>query len=92
VGAGAGALVGKLFGIDRAMKGGIGTASVTVGGVTVGALIACNALGDVIDPDTGQPVAGARTPDGAALLDTRRALLRGERPSRCWRAPTPPSA
>jgi len=80
VGAGSGALVGKLFGVDRAMKGGIGTASVTVGGVTVGALIAVNALGDVIDPDTAQPVAGARTQDGSALLDTRRALLRGEPP------------
>jgi len=80
VGAGSGALVGKLFGVHRAMKGGIGTASVTVGGVTVGALIAVNALGDVIDHDTAQPVAGARTEDGTALLDTRRALLRGELP------------
>jgi len=80
VGAGSGALVGKLFGADRAMKGGIGTASVTVAGITVGALIACNALGDVIDPDTAQVVAGARTADGRALLDTRRALMRGELP------------
>jgi len=80
VGAGAGALVGKLFGIDRAMKGGVGTASITVGGITVGALIACNALGDVIDPDTAQVVAGARTVDGLGLLDTRRALMRGELP------------
>jgi len=80
VGAGAGALVGKLFGVDRAMKGGVGTASLTVGGITVGALIACNALGDVIDPDTAQVVAGARTVDGRALLDTRRALMRGELP------------
>lgn len=80
VGAGSGALVGKLFGVHRAMKGGIGTASVTVNGVTVGALIACNALGDVLDPDTAQVVAGARTEDGLALLDTRRALLRGDVP------------
>ena len=80
VGAGAGAAVGKIFGIQRAMKGGIGTASVTVDGVTVGALIACNALGDVIHPDTAQVVAGARTADGKALVDTRRALLRGEAP------------
>lgn len=80
VGAGAGAVVGKVFGLDRAMKGGIGTASITVDGITVGALIACNALGDVIDPDTAQPVAGARTPDGLRLADTRRALLRGEGP------------
>lgn len=76
-GAGAGAAVGKIFGIARAMKGGIGTASVTVEGVTVGAIVACNALGDVVDPDTGRVLAGARTEDGKALLDTRRALLRG---------------
>ncbi|MBA3773325.1 MAG: P1 family peptidase [Ramlibacter sp.] len=80
VGAGAGAAVGKIFGIERAMKGGIGTASLTVSGVTVGALIACNALGDVIDPRSGLPIAGARTADGKALLDTRQALLRGEAP------------
>lgn len=77
VGAGAGALVGKIFGVERAMKGGIGTASVTVHGITVGALVACNALGDVVDPDTAQVLAGARTSDGKRLLDTRRALLRG---------------
>jgi len=80
VGAGTGAVVGKIFGMQRAMKGGVGTASITVGGVTVGALIACNALGDVLDPDTSQVIAGARTEDGLRLLDTRRALLRGEPP------------
>lgn len=80
VGAGTGAAVGKIFGIHNAMKGGIGTASITVDGVTVGALIACNALGDVIDPDTAQVIAGARTDDGRQLRDTRRALLRGEAP------------
>jgi L-aminopeptidase/D-esterase-like protein len=80
VGAGAGAAVGKIFGIERAMKGGIGTASVRVSGVTVGALVACNALGDVIDPRTGKVLAGARTPKGTALLDSRRALLRGLAP------------
>ena len=80
VGAGAGAAVGKIFGIARAMKGGIGTASVTVDGVTVAALIACNALGDVIDPETAQVIAGARSVDGKRLLDSRRALLAGEAP------------
>jgi L-aminopeptidase/D-esterase-like protein len=80
VGAGTGAAVGKIFGIERAMKGGIGTASIRVDGVTVGALIACNALGDVLDPDTALPIAGARTADGLRLADTRRALLRGEGP------------
>lgn len=82
VGAGAGAVVGKIFGVERAMKGGIGTASVRAGGFTVGALIACNALGDVVDPDTGQVIAGARRTDGGGLLDTRRALLAGEPPKR----------
>lgn len=81
VGAGAGACVGKVFGMQRAMKSGIGTASVTVGGVTVGALIACNAVGDVVDPQTGQVIAGARTRNGKALVDSRRALLRGEAPT-----------
>ena len=80
VGAGTGAAVGKVFGIEHAMKGGIGTASVTVGGVTVGALIACNALGDVLDPDTAHVIAGARTADGLHLRDTRCALLRGDPP------------
>ena len=60
------------------MKGGIGTASFTVDGVTVGALVACNALGDVYHPHTGQLLAGARTADGQQLLGARDALLRGE--------------
>lgn len=78
VGAGAGATVGKLFGIERAMKGGIGSASLRVGGITVAALIAVNALGDVVDPETGEPIAGARSPDGRHLLGSLRALMRGE--------------
>ncbi|HVZ46229.1 MAG TPA: P1 family peptidase [Ramlibacter sp.] len=82
VGAGAGAIVGKIFGPERGMKGGIGTASVSVDGVTVGAIVACNALGDVIDPHTGRIVAGARTPEGTALFDSHRALLAGTPPKR----------
>ena len=80
VGAGAGALVGKLFGIGRAMKGGIGSASVTLEGITVGAIVACNALGDVVDPHTGHVIAGARTADGASLLNIREAILAGDTP------------
>jgi L-aminopeptidase/D-esterase-like protein len=82
VGAGAGAVVGKIFGIEHAMKGGIGTASVRTNGITVGALVACNALGDVVDPATGRVIAGAREDDGRTLLDTRRALLAGRPPKR----------
>ena len=80
VGAGAGASVGKLFGIAYAMKGGIGSASITLDGVTVGALIAVNALGDVVDPASGAPLAGARTADGQALRGSVAALLAGEPP------------
>lgn len=82
VGAGAGATLGKLFGPGRAMKGGIGTASVRVGRVTVGALVAVNALGDVVDPATGALIAGARTADGQALCNSQRTLLAGEPPER----------
>ncbi|TFZ08995.1 peptidase S58 family protein [Ramlibacter humi] len=82
VGAGTGAIVGKIYGVERAMKGGVGTASLRVGGITVGALVACNALGDVIDPDTGRVLAGARLDDGRTLMDTRRALLAGQPPKR----------
>ena len=80
VGAGSGALVGKLYGLARAMKGGIGSASLCVDGITVGALVVCNAVGDVIDPATGLPMAGARTADGQTLLGSRDALLAGELP------------
>lgn len=76
VGAGAGATVGKLFGIERAMKGGLGCASLRVGGITVAALVVVNALGDVVDA-AGRPIAGARTADGAALLGTVASLLGG---------------
>jgi len=81
VGAGTGASVGKLFGIDRAMRGGIGSASITVDGVTVAALVAVNAIGDVIDPRSGTPIAGARSADGKHLLGTMAALQRGEPPN-----------
>lgn len=78
VGAGTGATVGKLFGLGRAMKGGVGSASASVGPVRVGALVAVNALGDVRDPETGALLAGARDrPDGRLLVDTMRALARG---------------
>ena len=83
VGAGAGASVGKLFGIERAMKGGIGSASIRVAGVTVAALVAVNATGDVIDPADGATLAGARSSaDGRHLLHSMQALLRGEIPQR----------
>jgi L-aminopeptidase/D-esterase-like protein len=81
VGAGAGALVGKLYGIERAMKGGIGSASITLDGITVGAIVACNALGDVVDPTNGHVLAGTRVAaDSLLLLNSRSAILAGAPP------------
>jgi L-aminopeptidase/D-esterase-like protein len=78
VGAGAGATIGKLGGFGRAMKAGIGSASVTLpNGLTVAALVAVNAVGDVIDPATGRVIAGLRTPDGSGLADARRLIRFG---------------
>lgn len=77
VGAGAGATVGKLRGLQHAMKGGIGIASLTLAnGLTVTAIVAVNALGDVIDPATGRVVAGVRDDDGS-LMDARLVLRGG---------------
>lgn len=60
-GAGLGASVGKMFGLSLAMKAGIGTTSMEIGGgVVVGALVAVNAWGDVVDPQTNQIIAGLR--------------------------------
>ncbi|MBK6862075.1 MAG: P1 family peptidase [Ideonella sp.] len=81
VGAGAGATVGKMFGIERAMKSGIGSASVQVAGFTVGAIVAVNAFYDVIDPRSGEPLAGVRSADGQHLHGAMAALLRGELPT-----------
>jgi L-aminopeptidase/D-esterase-like protein len=70
VGAGTGATVGKALGMDRAMKGGIGSASVLLdSGLVVGALAAVNAFGGVRNPDSGKILAGPRMDDGA-LGDT----------------------
>jgi len=78
VGAGAGATVGKLLGMARAMKGGVGSASITLpGGLTVAALIVVNAFGDIVDPATGRVVAGVRTEDGKGLADARVLLRSG---------------
>lgn len=80
VGAGAGSTVGKLAGMTRAMKAGIGSAALShPNGLVVAALAAVNAFGDVVDPATGQVIAGVRTPDGQGLADAR-ALIRAGAP------------
>jgi L-aminopeptidase/D-esterase-like protein len=78
VGAGAGATVGKAAGAARAMKGGLGSASIrTPDGLVVAALVVVNAFGDVIDPATGKVLAGVRTADGRSLADVRVLLREG---------------
>jgi L-aminopeptidase/D-esterase-like protein len=77
VGAGAGATVGKM-GMNRSMKAGIGSASITLpNGLVVAAIVAVNAVGDIIDPETGTVVAGVRTEDGKATADARKLLRSG---------------
>ena len=77
VGAGAGATVGKFGGAGRPTKSGIGTASIALpNGLVVGAIVAVNAVGDIIDPATGKVVAGVRNPDGT-FADARKLLRAG---------------
>jgi L-aminopeptidase/D-esterase-like protein len=77
VGAGTGATVGKILGLDRAVKSGLGTASQKIGDAVVAALIVVNAVGDVIEPGTGRTLAGPRGPDGTGFLSTSQ-LWKGE--------------
>jgi len=79
VGAGAGATIGKMFGSKQAMKSGLGSASVRVGntGIIVGAIVAVNAVGDVVDPKTGKIVAGARKADGRGFMDSMARIREG---------------
>ncbi len=76
VGAGCGATVGKICGMERCSNSGLGIFAAQVGELKVGAIVTLNALGDVIDPKTGRPVAGLRSEDGSELLDTRAELYK----------------
>lgn len=80
VGAGTGATVGKLFGITRATKGGVGFESRGLaGGVLVQALAVVNAFGDVVDPASGQVIAGARVaPRSPQFVNTTEQMFRGK--------------
>lgn len=85
VGAGAGARVGKLFGIERASRGGIGVAAITVAGMTVAALVAVNAIGDVLD-EQGTVLAGARNADGPGFIGSSAALMKAQGPAHWMQA------
>lgn len=81
VGAGAGATIGKWLRSDRGMKGGIGSSAIQLrDGIVIGAIVAVNAAGNVVDPATGRFIAGGRTEDGRSIEDAR-ALLRSRSPA-----------
>jgi L-aminopeptidase/D-esterase-like protein len=78
VGAGAGATLGKISGMARAMKSGVGTAAIAMpDGLIVAALVIANPLGDVIDPATGAIVAGVRNANGRGFADARKIVRAG---------------
>ena len=70
IGAGCGATVGKIKGMERAMKSGLGTYALQIGTLKVGALVAVNCLGDVIDPQQNRKIAGVLDEKKRKLLDT----------------------
>lgn len=74
IGAGTGATVGKIMGMDRAIKGGLGTWAYQEGDIKVGAIVAVNCLGDIIDPSDGSVVAACRTDQGFG--NTEEILIR----------------
>ena len=70
-GAGCGATVGKITGMDNCMKTGIGSYAVQIGDLQIGAVVALNALGDVFDWRTGKKIAGLLKEDGSGFRDTQ---------------------
>lgn len=75
VGAGTGATVGKVFGMGRAMKSGLGCYAVQIGTLKIGALVAVNCLGDVIDPDSGVRLAGLLNEDLSGFVSTEEVMI-----------------
>jgi L-aminopeptidase/D-esterase-like protein len=73
VGAGTGASIGKMRGMKYASKAGIGTTSIDINGVIIAALVAVNAIGDVVDPKTGRIVAGMQTGSSLESMKTNQA-------------------
>jgi len=75
VGAGTGATVGKILGMERCMKSGLGAYGLRTGDLEIGALVAVNCLGDVIDPETGEILAGVLDEDGKRCLNTEEIMI-----------------
>lgn len=76
IGAGTGATVGKLYGMARSTKGGLGIYAVAAGRLKMAAIVVVNAVGDIFDPKTGEKVAGLRSEDGLSFADTCEELYK----------------
>ncbi|MBU0989969.1 MAG: P1 family peptidase [Pseudomonadota bacterium] len=76
VGAGTGATVGKILGMERCMKGGLGAYCLQAGDLKVGAIVAVNCLGDVIDPRTGETLAGVLDENRSRFLNSEEIMIR----------------
>lgn len=81
IGAGCGATVGKILGMEQSTKTGLGVAAVSVGGLQMAAVVALNALGDIFDPTTGSKIAGLKNPEGNDFLDTCEQLYQISAPT-----------
>lgn len=75
IGAGTGATIGKVLGLERAMKGGLGSCAFQIGDLQVGSIVAVNCLGDVMNPETGEILAGLLDEDGKTLIGTENILI-----------------
>ncbi len=73
-GAGCGATVGKWLGMDYCMKSGVGSAAVSLGDVRLGAVVVVNSIGDIFDPDTGEPIAGMLSEDKKSFRSTEQLM------------------
>jgi len=76
VGAGAGATVGKILGMERCMKSGLGTYCIQTGDLKVAAIVAVNCLGDVIDPKTGETLAGVLDENKERFLSSEEIMIK----------------
>lgn len=75
VGAGTGATVGKILGMDKAMKGGLGSFCIKIGALYVGAVVAVNCFGDVVNPENGEILAGAYIPEENRFVNTESLIM-----------------
>ncbi len=76
VGAGTGATVGKILGMERCMKSGLGTYCIQTGDLKLGAIVAVNCLGDVIDPKTGETLAGVLDENKKRFLNSEEIMIK----------------